>query len=461
MDGEEQKRRPGGDEEEEEEELSRMREYNKLQHVIKETMNDDDEEEEIIVVKRKPKQRKWKREDSDVEEEWRPRMPSSSSAKPRKLARSKRNSVVSEAPSSPPPPPPHVDDDDEVGDEEHDDNYAMRFLDQHAASPEDVQAIREGQIERVDASRKRCTRWCNGILFVLFIGTVGLYLLLGTSSSYGRSQTMLVLKDAAIYAAPVIDFVASRVNDVRYSRFMSRIFCKPCNAQAKDAGDDDALPPREFVCDHAVGEHVLWTRGSYLNVTRASVDPHTSSTYAHGEGYVVPPVSDGELRTGMVGQVSLKRIASMLVGTWLRPTMVALKDKTVLCMHEVNHGLPQGDRRVCVVRRHLGNNYLVMINPQLMGWSLEDGSTIVSEYSLGCTGGQRQRVRRDVIEMTYTTLGSSGVDNDGSAGVRMRAAFSDGTEAHQLQRVCEEMRGAYVCNPPLDTTTTTMTEVSK
>jgi hypothetical protein len=419
---------------EEGEELSRMREYN--------AQEEEDEEEERIIYKEEKKpsrktQRRWQREDPDVEEEYRPRR-TLKQRRPLSASLGTRSKIPLKG------RPPIIDisyeqDDDEEEEEEKsdenlgqrfDENAAMRFLQQNAASEEEVEAYRAGQIVRADASRKSCGRFCTIVLTVAFFCTIGLV----TMGYLGLGRDILANNK---HVDPVLNFVMARVNDVRYSKLASRVFCKPCSTVQSPTEEASDIP-REFVCDHAVGEHVLWTRGTYLNVTRASVDLHTSTTYKHGEGYVVPPVSEGELRAGMVGQVSLHRIASMLVGTWLRPTMVALKDKTVLCMHEVNHGLPQGDRRICVVRRHLGNNFLVMINPQLMGWSLEDASTIVPEYSLGCTGGQRHRVRRDVIEMTYTTL----------QGVRMRAAFSDGTEAHQLQRVCEEMRGAYVCDPP-------------
>lgn len=426
---------------EEEDELTQLREYNEVHNVIRERMQEKEEQEKNSVHEKPKRQtrRRWRREATDVEEEEylppsRRRQPLSSSlgshGRPARGHAPIMNISYEEE-----------DDEEEErleGDqeeEEEEENPAMRFLQQNAAPAVEVEAYRAGQIVRADASRKSCGRLCNVIGIMGFFCTIGL-LTMG-HFQLGRDMLMdtVIGKNAMMYADPVLNFVMARVNDVRYSKFASRLFCKPCTVQSPA---DNADIPREFVCDHAVGEHVLWTRGTYLNVTRASVDPHTSTTYGHGEGYVVPPVSDGELRAGTVGQVPLHRIASMLVGTWLRPTMVALKEKTVLCMHEVNHGLPQGDRRMCVVRRHLGNNFLVMINPQLMGWSLEDASTIVAEYSLGCSGGQRHRVRRDVIEMTYTTL----------QGVRMRAAFSDGTEAHQLQRVCEEMRGAYVCDPP-------------
>lgn len=416
---------------EENEELSRMREYN--------AQEKEGEEEEIIIYKQEEKkptrktQRRWQREDPDVEEEYRPRRTlkqrrplSSSVGNRRKFPTRGRPPIIDISYEQ--EDEEEEEEEEERSDENFDENPAMRFLQQNAAPPEEVEAYRAGQIVRADASRKSCSQWCNIIVAVAFFCTIGLV----TMGYLGLGHDILTNNK---HVHPVLNFIASRMNDVRYSKFASGIFCKPCTVKTEEQDSD---LPREFVCDHAVGEHVLWTRGTYLNVTRASVDLHTSTTYTHGEGYMVPPVSDGELRAGMVGQVPLHRIASMLVGTWLRPTMVALKDKTVLCMHEVNHGLPQGDRRICVVRRHLGNNFLVMINPQLMGWSLEDASTIVSEYSLGCTGGQRHRVRRDVIEMTYITL----------QGVKMRAAFSDGTEAHQLQRVCEEMRGAYVCDPP-------------
>ena len=435
MSGKEQKR--GVVDDGDEDELGQMREYNSVQDAIQSTMQEDAEEEEGI-VREKPQrktQRTWKREDSDVEEEYRPartskqqrRRPLSESlGTQRKIPTRGRVPIVDIS---------YENDDDEEEEEEEeeksDENLGpkyMRFLQQNAASEAEVEAYRAGQIVRADASRKSCAQ---KLCYIIAATALFCAIALGSVAYFGLGKgTAMAYKD------PVLDFVVSRLNDVRYSKFASRVFCKPCFVQSLT--EDDVDIPREFVCDHAVGEHVLWTRGAYLNVTRASVDLHTSTTYKRGEGYVVPPVSEGELRAGTVGQVSLHRIASMLVGTWLRPTMVALKDKTVLCMHEVNHGLPQGDRRICVVRRHLGNNFLVMINPQLMGWSLEDASTIVAEYTLGCSGGQRHRVRRDVIEMTYTTLN----------GVRMRAAFSDGTEAHQLQRVCEEMRGAYVCDPP-------------
>ena len=433
-------------EEDGEDELSQMREYNAVQGVIRERMQEE-EEEKVVVVREKPvrkTQRRWKREASDVEEEYRPPRTS----KQRRAPLSSSSSIGTHRTRTPINDISYENDDEEEEEEEEEEEKSdenllpdyMRFLQQNAAPAAEVEAYRAGQIVRADASRKSCSQWCNIIVTVAFFCAIGLISIAGHVQPVRDILMNTVAgKHCMVYADPVFDFVTSRLNDVRYSKFVSRIFCKPCVVQAPI--DDNDEPPREFVCDHAVGEHVLWTRGAYLNVTRASVDPHTSTTYGHAEGYVVPPVSDGELRAGTVGQVPLHRIASMLVGTWLRPTMVALKDKTVLCMHEVNHGLPQGDRRICVVRRHWGNNFLVMINPQLMGWSLEDASTIVAEYSLGCPGGQRHRVRRDVIEMTYTTLN----------GVRMRAAFSDGTEAHQLQRVCEEMRGAYVCDPPEQT----------
>jgi len=467
------------------------RAYDAVNNVIRETRHENKEEHEQEQVRKRIEnttaQRRWKREDPDVEEEWSSAAPRRrpTRAQPRKVTTTRRRArpTLAQQPRSKLRPRRIREEEEEVeeddyeveagvspneeeeeeeeqreipgyggggGIDENDPVDVLAFLEAQGASrPEDVQQYQAQQIARVDAPRKqlRTILWR-----IVFVCALCLWLTVAFSTKEHRRTLM-----GHLGFVPMMHITEQFLDqlEVFYFKYVARMLCKPCDtvspaASSSPPPDPDA-PPREFVCGHNVGEHTLWTRGEYLNVTKAAVDLHTSSTYTRGEKDAVPPVSESELRTGLVGSVPIARIASMLVGTFLRPTMVALKDKTVLCMHEVRHGLPNsGDRRICVVRRHLGNNFLILINPELVGWSTEEHSTVVLEYPLACKKTQKPRVRRDVIEMTYTTiipLAPSSSSN--RIPVRMRATFLDGTEAQQLQHMYEEMRGAYVCDPPV------------
>jgi len=141
-----------------------------------------------------------------------------------------------------------------------------------------------------------------------------------------------------------------------------------------------------------------------------------------------------ELDTGLMRGQSISDLVNAL--SW---HLAVLKGtRSMLCMHELDHGLPlTEDRHICVLHRHDAmGQLLVMLNPELKGHSEE--SSVVVERPLLCKGAPLARRRYLAADIAFTMLGSK--------GSHIRLLLDAEAEAQSFQSEWDQLRGVYNCS---------------